>query len=69
VRCWREPKQVVLDDPRPFVATVCLVRHLDLLPAELQGPFIDHVLARSGTPTVLDYVRLNLTGRRPPADR
>jgi trans-aconitate 2-methyltransferase len=69
VRCWLEPKQVVLDDPRPFVATVCLVRHLDLLPAELQGPFIDHVLARSGTPTVLDYVRLNLTGRRPPADR
>jgi trans-aconitate 2-methyltransferase len=31
----------------------------------LGGPFIDRVLARSGTPLTLDYVRLNMTARRP----
>jgi trans-aconitate 2-methyltransferase len=64
VKCWLEPKRVELDDPRPFVATVCLVRHLDPLPEGLRGPFIDRVLARAGTPVVLDYVRLNMAGRR-----
>ena len=44
--------------------TVCLVRHLDPLPDELRGPFIDRVLARAGHPLVLDYVRLNMTARR-----
>ena len=67
VACWLEPKQVVLGDPRPFVSTVCLVRHLDPLPDALRSPFIDRVLERAGTPLRLDYVRLNLTGRRPPA--
>jgi trans-aconitate 2-methyltransferase len=65
VECWLEPRQVVLEDPRPFVSTVCLVRHLDPLPDALRGPFIDRVLQRAGTPLRLDYVRLNLTGRRP----
>jgi trans-aconitate 2-methyltransferase len=69
VRCWLEPKQVVLDDPRPFVSTVCLVRHLDPLPEALRGPFIDRVLHRAGHPLGLEYVRLNLTGRRAPAHR
>jgi hypothetical protein len=44
---------------------VCLVRHLDPLPAELREPFIDEVLARVGEPLVLEYVRLNMTARRP----
>lgn len=64
VQTWLEPKQVVLDDPRPFIETVCLVRHLDALPEGLRGPFIDRVLARVGVPVVLDYVRLNMVGRR-----
>jgi trans-aconitate 2-methyltransferase len=66
VSCWLEPKRVELDDPRPFVATVCLVRHLDPLPEGLRGPFIDRVLARAGKPLVLEYVRLNMTARRGP---
>jgi trans-aconitate 2-methyltransferase len=64
VSCWLEPKRVELDDPRPFIETVCLVRHLDPLPEGLRAPFIDRVLARAGTPVVLEYVRLNMTARR-----
>ncbi len=44
--------------------TVCLVRHLDRIPAELRDAFVDDVLARYGEPVVLDYVRLNMTARR-----
>ena len=64
VSCWLEPKRVELADPRPFIATVCLVRHLDPLPEALREPFLDRVLARTGTPLVLEYVRLNMTARR-----
>lgn len=65
VRTWLEPKSVTPDDPRAFVQTVCVVRHLDLLPDELRGPFVDRVVAAAGEPFVLDYVRLNMTARRP----
>lgn len=64
VRTWLQDKPTPLDDPRPFVSTVCLVRHLDQLPAELHEAFVDRVLERSATPFVLDYVRLNMTARR-----
>jgi trans-aconitate 2-methyltransferase len=66
VSCWLEPKPVTPDDPRAFIQTVCLVRHLDPLPEELRGPFVDRVLERSGQPFVLEYVRLNMTARRGP---
>jgi trans-aconitate 2-methyltransferase len=64
VRCWLEPRPVTPDDPRAFVSTVCLVRHLDPLPEELRGPFVDHVLAHCGDPLVLEYVRLNMMAVR-----
>lgn len=64
VSCWLEPKQVRPEDPRAFVQTVCLVRHLDPLPARLRDAFIDRVLERAGEPLVLDYVRLNMTALR-----
>jgi trans-aconitate 2-methyltransferase len=67
VSCWLEPKQVLLDEPRPFVETVCLVRHLDPLPEQLRRPFIDAVLERTGVPLTLEYVRLNVTSRKPSA--
>jgi trans-aconitate 2-methyltransferase len=63
VSCWLEPKSVTPADPRAFVQTVCLVRHLDPLPEELTAPFLDRVLARAGAPLTLDYVRLNMTAR------
>lgn len=63
VSCWLEPKSVTPTDPRAFVQTVCLVRHLDPLPEELTAPFLDRVLARAGEPLTLEYVRLNMTAR------
>jgi trans-aconitate 2-methyltransferase len=64
ISTWLEEKPTPLEDPRPFVSTVCLVRHLDPLPPELRDRFIDTVLERYDTPVVLDYVRLNMTARR-----
>lgn len=64
VDTWLEPRPTTLEDPEPFVRTVCLVRHLDLLPEELHQSFIRAVLARAGTPLILDYVRLNIVARR-----
>jgi trans-aconitate 2-methyltransferase len=64
VECWLEPKPVTPAEPHTFVKTVCLVRHLDYLPRELQDPFIGRVLDRMGDPLVIEYVRLNMTARR-----
>jgi trans-aconitate 2-methyltransferase len=64
VECWLEPRPVTPAEPRAFVRTVCLVRHLDPLPEELRGEFIDRVLARAGQPLVLEYVRLNMAAVR-----
>jgi len=64
ISCWLEPKSVTPEDPRSFIQTVCLVRHLDPLPGELRDPFVDRVLSRAGEPLVLEYVRLNMTARR-----
>jgi trans-aconitate 2-methyltransferase len=64
VSCWLEPRSVTPAFPRTFIQTVCLVRHLDPLPEELRGPFVDRVLERAGEPLVLEYVRLNMTARR-----
>ncbi|MGO9973476.1 MAG: class I SAM-dependent methyltransferase [Solirubrobacteraceae bacterium] len=66
VSCWLEPKPVTPADPSAFVRTVCLLRHLIPLPEELREPFIEEVLARMGSPLVLDYVRLNMTARSRP---
>jgi trans-aconitate 2-methyltransferase len=65
VQTWLQAKPTQLDDPRPFVSTVCLVRHLDPLPERLREPFVGAVLARARKPLVLEYVRLNMTARRP----
>ncbi len=64
VSCWLEDKPTTPEEPRSFVQTVCLVRHLDPLPEELHDPFVDRVLERAGDPLVLAYVRLNMSGRR-----
>lgn len=60
VRTWLEPRPTLLEDPAPFVRTVCLVRHLDMLPEPMHEKFVDAVLERTGTPLTLDYVRLNM---------
>jgi trans-aconitate 2-methyltransferase len=65
VLCWLQPKPTELAEPRSFVRSVCLVRHLDHVPEELQDEFLNRVLERAGAPLVLEYVRLNMTARRP----
>jgi trans-aconitate 2-methyltransferase len=65
VDCWLEPRPTTPADPRTFVRTVCLVRHLDPVPEEQRDLFIDRVLARAGEPLVLEYVRLNMAARKP----
>ncbi|MEO6857653.1 MAG: methyltransferase domain-containing protein [Solirubrobacteraceae bacterium] len=64
VSCWLEDRPTTPDEPRSFVSTVCLVRHLDPLPSELRDSFIDRVLERAGDPLVLEYVRLNMSAVR-----
>ncbi len=64
VSAWLQDRPTELPEPRDFVATVCLVRHLDPLPEDLRDRFVDTVMDRVGTPVVLDYVRLNMTAVR-----
>jgi trans-aconitate 2-methyltransferase len=63
IRTWLEPRPTLLEDPAPFVRSVCLVRHLDMLPETMHEKFVDAVLERTGTPLTLDYVRLNVVAR------
>lgn len=64
IEAWLQERPTPMDNGREFVATVCLVRHLDPLPPELRDPFIDAVMAQLSEPLVLDYIRLNMTARR-----
>lgn len=68
ISCWLEAKPTEPPEPRTFARSVCLVRHLDVLPPELHDPFLDavmqRVIARVGEPVVLDYVRLNIDAVR-----
>jgi trans-aconitate 2-methyltransferase len=64
-RCWLEDAPVQPQDPRAFVETVCLGAHLDRLPEELRAPYMDAVLEVIPRPLTLDYVRLNISAKRP----
>jgi trans-aconitate 2-methyltransferase len=63
VRTWLEPRPTLIEDPAPFVRSVCLVRHLDMLPETMHERFVEAVLERTGVPLTLDYVRLNMVAR------
>jgi trans-aconitate 2-methyltransferase len=63
VETWLEPYPVVPDDPRAYVTAVCCGPHLEQLPDELRETFIDGICG--GTGLELDYVRLNMSARRP----
>ena len=64
IHTWLEERPTELTDGREFVSSVCLVRHLDRIPAERRDAFVDELLACYGEPVVLDYVRLNMTATR-----
>jgi trans-aconitate 2-methyltransferase len=63
VETWLEPYPVTPDDPRAYFTAVCLGPHLEQLPKELRARYVDEVYERAGGE--LDYVRLNMNGRRP----
>ena len=65
LRCWTEEKHVVLENPREFHRTVGFAAHLERLPRTLHHDFFEAVLARVADPSVQDYVRLNISARRP----
>jgi len=58
--CWLAPAPVRPPEPRVFLASVIFGPHLDRLPPDLRGPFIDDVLELIGRPVEIDYVRLNI---------
>ena len=68
VHCWLEGRSVEPPDPRNFLRVVCLGHHLDRLPEDLRDRSVDTVLSRVGQPVTLDYVRLNISARRPVSD-
>ncbi len=64
-RVWLQPWPVNPRDPRGFLTTVILPWHLDRLPEDLHDVFLDAVLAGMPRPLVVEYVRLNISARRP----
>jgi trans-aconitate 2-methyltransferase len=62
---WLEQRTVEPPDPRAFASSVGLSKHLALLPEALHEEFIDAVLNSMSRPLVLEYVRLNISARRP----
>jgi trans-aconitate 2-methyltransferase len=63
VETWLEPYPVTPPDPTGFLRTVCLGPHLEQLPEELRGGFVEAVRERCGSE--LDYVRLNIDAKKP----
>jgi trans-aconitate 2-methyltransferase len=62
---WIENKTVQPAEPRAFISTVVLAKHVQQLPAGLRDEFIDTVLGSMPRPAVLEYVRLNISATRP----
>ncbi|MFL5871587.1 MAG: class I SAM-dependent methyltransferase [Solirubrobacterales bacterium] len=62
---WLENRTYAPPDARAYVGAVGLAKHLDRLPDELHEEFIDAVLGSMARPLVLEYVRLNISARRP----
>jgi trans-aconitate 2-methyltransferase len=65
IETWLEPWPVDPPEPREYLRTVCLGHHLAALPEPLRDRFLDDVAHRYGQPATLEYVRLNITARRP----
>jgi trans-aconitate 2-methyltransferase len=64
-KAWLQPWPVTPEDPRGFLKTVILQWHLDRLPESLHDDFVEAVLGSVPRPLTVDYVRLNISARRP----
>jgi trans-aconitate 2-methyltransferase len=65
VEAWLEDRPARPPEMRAFLNTVCCGPYLERLDAARHDAFVDAVLERMGPDPVLDYVRLNVTARRP----
>jgi trans-aconitate 2-methyltransferase len=65
VRCWLEDSPVVPPEPHDYLRTVCLGYHLEQLPDELRDTLVGGVVESLGDPLTLEYVRLNISARKP----
>ena len=64
-KVWLEERTVEPTEPREYVRSVGLNPHLARVPDELSNQFIDTVLGSMLRPLRLDYVRLNISARKP----
>lgn len=67
-RVWLERRTVEPPEPRDYVRSVGLNPHLARLPQDLHDEFIDVVLGSMLRPLTLEYVRLNISARKPEED-
>jgi trans-aconitate 2-methyltransferase len=60
-RAWLQERPVTPDDAHAYLTEINLGAHLERLPGELRGAFVDEVIERlGGVPVTIDYVRLNI---------
>ena len=52
-------------EPHDYLRTVCLGHHLEQLPDELRDTLVGSVVDTLGDPLTLEYVRLNISARKP----
>jgi trans-aconitate 2-methyltransferase len=67
IETWLQPWDVTPPESATYLRTVCLHPHTERLPEHLRDAYIADVLAETGDPVLLDYVRLNIDARRPSA--
>ena len=62
---WLERKRVIPREPKQYMRVAGLATHLARLPETLHDEFVDAVYGSCTRPLTLDYVRLNISARRP----
>jgi len=65
VECSLEDWPITPPEPHNYLRTVCLGHHLEQLPDELRETLVGQVVDTMGDPLLLEYVRLNISARRP----
>jgi trans-aconitate 2-methyltransferase len=65
VECWLEHRRVQPPDPRSFLRAGGPGSHLAYLPKALHETYIDVVLGSMPRPFTLEFVRLNISARKP----
>jgi hypothetical protein len=62
---WLDNRAYAPPEPEAFVRASGLAGHLELLPEHLHDEFVEAVVGSMPRPLVLEYVRLNISARRP----